>query len=509
MNHHAFHHCLFILLLICSFTRPKKSHLTITSIAVSIFLFGVIYTSAAAQSPVLGSPPQINEVTLRDEISHHETPNYEAEEARIVQSAALQKTASVLVVDLSTRQNALDFYNANYVNRSDTPISWTGNQASCNAGNTSSAFANQYIHRINYFRAMAGVPAGVTLSTDYNQKAQQAALMMSANDKLSHRPDSNWKCYTQAGKDAAGSSNLFLGMAGVDSVDGYVMDPGAGNAHVGHRRWLLHPATEKMGIGSVDDKDGFRQANAIWVFDDTIWNERPATRDDFVAWPPPGFVPYNVIFSRWSFAYPDADFSNASVSMSANGAAVSSSIEPVTDGFGENTFVWKTKGLADNKMWPKPNEDTPYTVTIRNVRIKGAARDFTYTVTVFDPAVEVAIPSIDVNFDTAAPGSFLTVRGDGFAANQRVPIELNGTVVQNATANASGELAIILNTRGSAEGTYLISAPVMGNSQNTASGYQLDKALPVRPKEKIPGVQTASVRNIAPLIQLFVPLISQ
>jgi len=64
-------------------------------------------------------------------------------------------------------------------------------------------------------------------------------------------------------------------------------------------------------------------ANAVWVVDDAnYWGPRPATRNAFVSWPPPGYVPYPVVYPRWSFSYPSADFSAATVTMTSNGVPV-------------------------------------------------------------------------------------------------------------------------------------------------------------------------------------------
>ncbi len=61
-------------------------------------------------------------------------------------------------------------------------------------------------------------------------------------------------------------------------------------------------------------------------------------------------------------------------------------LEPVATGYGENTLVWIPKGLADNATWPQPTADTRYRVNITNVRIGGNYRNFSYEVSVFDPA---------------------------------------------------------------------------------------------------------------------------
>ncbi len=195
-----------------------------------------------------------------------------------------------LSVRPTTRQELLIFYQKFYLTSTVNP-GWTGNVSACNPGTTSQAFRDSLALRINYFRAMAGVPAKVTLLDEYNQKAQQAALMMSANSALSHNPPTNWKCYTNQGREAAGSSNLALGGYGLDALRMYMQDYGSGNTAVGHRRWILYPQTQNFGTGDIPGGSGYSAANDLWVFDSHIWDARPATREAFVAWPPPGYVP--------------------------------------------------------------------------------------------------------------------------------------------------------------------------------------------------------------------------
>jgi hypothetical protein len=121
-------------------------------------------------------------------------------------------------------------------------------------------------------------------------------------------PACSWKCWTQDAADAAADSNLSLGSEGTQSVDNQMRDRGAGNDEAGHRRWLLYPWTRKMGVGSVDYYSAAASAfgmSDVWVFDQANWFDadgyqldRPATREEYVAWPPPGYVPYQVC-GRW------------------------------------------------------------------------------------------------------------------------------------------------------------------------------------------------------------------
>jgi hypothetical protein len=232
---------------------------------------------------------------------------------------------------------------------------------------------------------MAGVPAKVTLLDEYNRKAQQAALMMSRNNALSHDPPTSWACYTAEGDEAAGKSNLALGGYGLEALRMYMQDFGSGNAAVGHRRWILYPQTQNMGTGDIPSSGGYWAANALWVFDSHLWEPRPATREAFVAWPPPGYVPYTIVYPRWSFSYAGADFDSATVSMTENGANYPVTRYTPAYGYGEKTLVWIRTGMSDGSSWQRPSADTTYVVTISNVLISGAPRSFQYTVIVFDP----------------------------------------------------------------------------------------------------------------------------
>lgn len=293
-------------------------------------------------------------------------------------------------LDVSQREAVRLFYKTVFASSSNLASGWTGNAAACAAGDTTADYKAATLRRINWFRAMAGVPASVQLDDTFNAKAQQAALMMAANNQLSHTPPASWACYSAVGAEAAAKSNLALGRAGADSVaEGYMRDSGANNAAVGHRRWLLYPQTQRMGAG---DADGSVKANALWVFDANIAGPRPSVRDDFVAWPPAGYVPHATLYPRWSFSYPQADFSAASVAMTEDGAPMATRLEAVSNGAGENTLVWFPGSYADGMNWARPAGDTVYRVTVSNVRVGGVARSFSYTVVVFD--ADVATSSI-------------------------------------------------------------------------------------------------------------------
>jgi hypothetical protein len=289
--------------------------------------------------------------------------------------------------DSLDQATAINLYQTLYLPGNNVTSGWNGNVASCVAGTTSAAFKEAILKRLNFFRLAAGIPALTGLNATYSGKAQAAALMMSKAGALNHNPDTNWPCYTANGDEAAGNSNLYLGRSGPDAISGYVRDPGSNNTAAGHRRWILYPQTQQMGSGDIPSSSGYAQANALWVFDSHFGAARPITRSPFVAWPPNGYIPYQVVYARWSFAYPNADFSSAKVSLTRNGNAASVTRYATTNGYGENTLVWIISSMGDGDSWPKPASTETYIVTISGVIINGQSKNFTYPVMIFDPGI--------------------------------------------------------------------------------------------------------------------------
>ncbi len=299
-------------------------------------------------------------------------------------------------IDPASREASQAFFVEAYLVDEGINSGWTGDYNSCNPGTTSTAFRAAVARRINYFRSMAGVPSIQGFHDEYNLKAQAAALMMSVNGALSHAPTADWQCFTAAGQEGAGSSNLALGIYGPGAINAYMSDFGDGNGAVGHRRWVLYPQTQYMGVGDIPGDSDHWPANALWVFDSAnMWGPRPATRESYVAWPPPGFVPYQVVFPRWSFAYPDADFSQTTVAMTQDAQPVAVQKVDPFNGYGENTLVWEPQ-LDLSQI---DGSETALVVTVTNILIDGLPHDFSYTVTLFDATRPyfTSVPAIDVN----------------------------------------------------------------------------------------------------------------
>lgn len=357
-----------------------------------------------------------------------------------VESEPVRSAHNALLIDTSSRESVMSLYASEYESGSDMPVTWTGSQSACNAGDIPAALRESTLRRINWFRAMAGVPANITFNATYNAHAQKMAMMISANGQLSHNPPSTWACFSNEGQLAARNSNLILGAGGVESVDLYMWDYGSNNAAVGHRRWMLYPQTLEMGMGDVPQGGAYRASNTLWVIDTNTWKPRPNTRDQFVAWPPPGFVPYTTIYPRWSLSYPGADFTRAAVSMSLNGAAMPVRLEAVANGYGENTLVWIPNGLSDGARWPEPDSDQPVRVTVSNVIVNGAARNFEYTVTI------IGLPN-------SLPPTSIASSAGGISEDAAIGTAI-GTLTASDPDNSDGHTFELTSGEGSTDNAY-------------------------------------------------------
>jgi hypothetical protein len=259
-----------------------------------------------------------------------------------------------------------------------------GSTGSCQPFTTSAARQQATRDAINLARGLVGESA-VRFTAKYNTAAARAALIMAANKNLSHDPPKSWKCWTKAGHDAAGKSNLLV-TSGVPSAASltqlYLDDPGAGNGAAGHRRWLLRPEATTMGSGNAR---GSWFGNALYVF--TFADDNAAApAKKLYAWPSAGWFPDPLEpAGRWSLSSSTgASFANATVKMTGpGGAAVPVTRRAVANGYGDNTLVW------DLRTPPAPVvgvANPTYTVKVSGIK-GGSTSTYGYQVKLFDPTV--------------------------------------------------------------------------------------------------------------------------
>ena len=255
------------------------------------------------------------------------------------------------------------------------PTGWTGSTATCTKGTESPASIQATLTAVNDLRDFASL-APVTFDPAENDQALAAALIMAAQNDLSHDPPPTWACWTQEGHDAAGRSNLFLGETGAAAMVGYVDDSGIDS--LGHRRWVLDPGATTFGTGSTD------RTNALMVFPDP--NATPPTPPSAVAWPPATWLPWDFVFGTWSlgFTAPGADISNATVTVTLDSQPRTvSNVRAVDSGYGsaDPTLAWDVALAASDRT-----ADHDLAVRIDGVTVNGAPVPITYTVHAFDTA---------------------------------------------------------------------------------------------------------------------------
>jgi uncharacterized protein YkwD len=290
---------------------------------------------------------------------------------------------------LTGLEKAKKEYQDNYVGTKLNSIGWTGSEAACNAGDVSSATRDKVVKRVNYYRAMCGLPS-VKLNPAQNSSCQRAALMMMANNNLNHTPPPSWKCYAQEGYDAASTGNLAIGWGSaepdanhsINAVSGYIEDPGGGNEIVGHRAWILHPALSAIGTGSVYDANHVYQNMHGAAANCIRWGDNlngTSSGPEFIAYPPADYVPSALVFPRWSFAVANASFASAKVVVKSGGTSYQCNIIARVPQQGSINpaarIVWEPQGINITK-------DMDFEVTVSNVQ--GAPKStYTYTVKAF------------------------------------------------------------------------------------------------------------------------------
>ncbi len=274
--------------------------------------------------------------------------------------------------DLDPREKMLNDYQTNYIGSALTSVGWTGNSSSCSPGTVSAEAHAKVLQRINFFRRQVGLNDNITLDTAKNRKCQEAALMMMANGSLNHTPPNTWKCYTADGAAAAGASNLSSGSHSVNAVSGQMADNGSNNTACGHRRWILYSRAQVMGHGSTSSNQ------ALWVIGGAA-PSNPPNMPEFISWPPQGYVASTLVYARWSFSLPGADFTDTEVEMKrSDGLPVTLKIVHTNGGYGDRSIVWEPTGIT-----PPTSADITWVVTVKNVKLSsGTLKTYSYKVTV-------------------------------------------------------------------------------------------------------------------------------
>lgn len=385
-------------------------------------------------------------------------------------------------VDTHNRNDVIAFWHAVYQASEgyENRINWTGNYTGAN-GTTSAAFVSDVERRINYFRAMCGVPANVRVntgstvfiestddhkppsSTTKSEAAQAAALMLIRNfnsstgkdPAITHDPANSLIGWSAAAWNANAHGNLAFGLYGPSAVTEYLVEELASgsatsswNTLVGHRRWCLFPPATDFATGDQPGSSVARPPTNVLYISQRPGELVPDPTPGFVAYPAPGYFPAAINSRYWSLSHAGADFDSASVQMTdASGKPVAVSSIKRSSNFGDPAIVWEVGGAAASKS---VYSDSKFNVVVSGIGGTGVPASFNYSVTLIHP------DRIASNQSISGPGSAVSTQTTAYtivpaaeAEAQQVTAFLKRPGTWKETAEKSPKARVIDGTAAS------------------------------------------------------------
>lgn len=257
---------------------------------------------------------------------------------------------------------------------------------SCESGEVSDSEKQRVLKYVNYIRSLHDLPP-VTYNEDDDVYTAECSLVIAANKKLDHHPDSSWDCFTEDALTGCSKSNIYifsggnpLSVSSESIIDAYMTDVGVDS--LGHRRWLIDPWLDYVSFARVDDVDKRVLGSAIKVINDDQQDISDSSIE-FVAYPFEYYpkelfnagvqMSFSVIDntnSKW--LNDDVDFRTAAITiidpdnkkLGISGRAFDN------DGYGvPNIIRWQVDSVKNN---------TKYEVTISNVLVNNIPKQYSY-----------------------------------------------------------------------------------------------------------------------------------
>ena len=95
--------------------------------------------------------------------------------------------------------------------------------------------------------------------------------------------------------------------------------------------------------------------------------------------------------------------------------------------------------------------------------------------------VDVAGPSLTINYPTSQPGSFFTITGWNFSRDTQASLSINGQVISTTLMiNPTGSFIFFLNTSGAESGGYAVT---VNTNPNATTNFSLNSEAPLRSEE--------------------------
>lgn len=189
----------------------------------------------------------------------------------------------------------------------DSPYALRPDPGTFDPGSLTDAAQADALALTNFIRALAGLEP-VTLDPLYTLYAQHGALILAANDVLTHTPEQPAGMpdnvydtgYSGTSMGNIAKFNWMRPSILIDGVTYFARDDGDINlGSLGHRRWLLNPYMKATGFGLANAASGNSYV-AMYAVDmentDADW--------DFVAWPAAGIFPVELMRAElpWSIS---------------------------------------------------------------------------------------------------------------------------------------------------------------------------------------------------------------
>ncbi|NOU95172.1 hypothetical protein GC093_18360, partial [Paenibacillus sp. LMG 31456] len=274
------------------------------------------------------------------------------------------------------------------------------------AGKLSDGFMQDGLKAANLVREMAGLPA-LVLDANYNDIAQHGSVLLTATNQSTHTPTQTAgvdDSFFKKAYDGAVTSSLASVKETNDTNELYegirILTSDTGYSTLGHRRWILDPSLQKIGLGYSSKVDPYNKDIRVSniLVRDMYDSQSTDSSYDYVAWPNKGYFPVSWLpqGTAWSlylnpnkYKLPEPAEVAGKVTNLVDGK-VTELIPNETPGFGvlyDNngervtiTFLPK----VDDSYFDKPNAGNEFVVELNGLyKTDGTPATIKYTVKLF------------------------------------------------------------------------------------------------------------------------------
>lgn len=255
-----------------------------------------------------------------------------------------------------------------------------GSGGMCDPGRLTREAVDEGVRRVNFYRWRSGLYA--VESDDALGAGAQACAVIQAYSPVLSRPDfdphllvprDNFQCVTDLGADGAAHSNVTYGpLTARAMTDGFMYDRG-NDFGLGHRRLILAPDLETIGIGLYHGgpNNGVSQFGG-GVCMDVLNGRGMEVTTALIAYPPPGPIPVSLMFHAdarvpqlpWSARAPGLrPDTNVEVTRVSDGAVLRTDALGIRADLSPDTTAWRPRGWS-------PVAGESYDVTLRGDGIR-------------------------------------------------------------------------------------------------------------------------------------------